>query len=116
MSAFLKNQPGTFVTVNERAPVLTVWNVSQPAPLELIKVPNKKCGMTAVKSTAVASQFLLSFTDGSVAVFDVQLRKSIYSSQPGHSETIFDCQLRPDNAEVLDSVLPINLNAQTLLI
>ena len=33
-------------------------------------------------------------------MFDVKLCQSVYSSQPAHSETIFDCQLCPDDPEV----------------
>jgi WD40 repeat protein len=60
MVAFLPSHPGDFVTVNNAAATLTVWNVSQQKYKEIIKVDSasawanglaaqKRCGILSVK-------------------------------------------------------------------
>mmetsp|Transcript_65286 Transcript_65286/g.142183 ORF Transcript_65286/g.142183 Transcript_65286/m.142183 type:complete len:1244 (-) Transcript_65286:65-3796(-) len=98
--AWATAQPGNFVTCTERVGVLRIWNVSQRSPLMQIKVGST--GVNCIK--AIPSEpnwFVLSYKNGSVGVCDISTRTMRFTSQPGHSETIFDVAFHPDDPDVI---------------
>mmetsp|Transcript_71803 Transcript_71803/g.191534 ORF Transcript_71803/g.191534 Transcript_71803/m.191534 type:complete len:1269 (+) Transcript_71803:67-3873(+) len=100
--AWVRSEPGNFVTVTDKVGVLRKWNVSQRAPIDMIKVGVS--GLSSVKAfPAHPSLFLMSFLNGSIGVLDVIHRKMEFLSSPGHSETIFDCAFSPGNPNLLAS-------------
>jgi WD40 repeat protein len=44
---------------------------------------------------------ILGFRDGSVCLFDFVRRRTLFASEPAHSETIFDCRFKPGNPHIL---------------
>ncbi len=78
--------------------------------VELIKVGRKRTGMMGIKAISgppdqptlgTAAKFILSFEDGSVGVFNLERRRLEFTSQPAHSETIFDCRFKPSSPDTL---------------
>ncbi|KAA0176527.1 hypothetical protein FNF27_01808 [Cafeteria roenbergensis] len=92
-------QPGSFASINGRAGVVRIWNVSQRAPLEVVQVSDRPAwGMSLLPGT---TRLLLSFLDGAVAVFDLATRSLRHRGLPGHIETIFDAQFHPTDPDTL---------------
>lgn len=100
MSAFVKSMPGCFLSINNRAPVLTLWNVSQSTPDERIRIPHQKSGINALKAMP-DGRFFISFVDGTVIVYDLANRRVDFSTNPAHAETIFDCQFKHNDPNIL---------------
>lgn len=102
MTAFLPTIPGAFVSVDRRAAVLTVWNVSNPDSEEQFKISDKRSGITSIKCVGPDStQLLIAFADGSVGLYDWVARRMLFTTQPGHNETIFDCAFQPSDCNVI---------------
>ena len=105
---WIASMPGTFVTSSERHGVIRTWNVSNQNPLESIK-----CDQGAVSSFAelrggggragAEAKIVASFKSGQVAIVDVRSRRQTWTSEEGHTETIFDCSLSPANPDDLFS-------------
>ena len=52
-------------------------------------------------STNGSFLFLISFADKSIGIYDVNLKKVLFQTEPNHSETIFDAQLNMKNPNIL---------------
>ena len=92
-------QPGAFASINGRAGVVRVWNVSQRSPLEVVMVSDRPAwAMSLLPGT---TSLLLSFLDGAVAVYDLATRAMRHRGLPGHIETIFDAQFHPADPDTL---------------
>uniref|UniRef100_A0A8C4RB88 WD repeat domain 17 n=1 Tax=Eptatretus burgeri TaxID=7764 RepID=A0A8C4RB88_EPTBU len=109
--------------------ILRVWNVSHPSPLENLKLKktgfhtlgvflspprNKReisfislCGnryTSSSKSHAVRlaqGHAICCFKDAGVGLYDLGTRKWDFFQDTGHVETIFDCEFKPDNPNLL---------------
>ena len=97
--AWMEWAPGSFASVNSRTGVIQVWNVSQKHPQDLVRVGN--CGFHSMTFVPGSQQALCAFGDGSVAVFHMGKRQTQFHGSPGHTETIFDVQYRPSDANTL---------------
>lgn len=100
MSAFLPTMPGCFATVDDKASTLTIWSVAQCEPIERRGL-GRDCGLVALKLSCDPEKLLLAFADGCVATYSVSQSKIVHCSQPGHSETVYDCRFKPSSADVL---------------
>ena len=87
--AWLPGMPGSFLSAGDRAGVMRLWNVSQPQPLDVLRTG--KPGFHSLRVVPGTSTVLCSFMDGTVAVYSVRRRQVEWSTEPGHTETIFDC-------------------------
>ncbi|OQR87320.1 hypothetical protein ACHHYP_09116 [Achlya hypogyna] len=96
--AWLPWAPGQFVTTNARSGILKVWNVSQPTPIEHLRV--RSAGIFNL-ALLLDGRLLCAATDGSVGVYDVPKQQLEWASHPGHKETIFDVRYQPSNPDVL---------------
>eukprot|EP00397_Hematodinium_sp_SG-2012_P003013 GEMP01003021.1.p1 GENE.GEMP01003021.1~~GEMP01003021.1.p1 ORF type:complete len:1246 (+),score=297.79 GEMP01003021.1:113-3850(+) len=98
--AWVPNQPGTFLSVTDKVGVLKIWNVSQRFPVGQLKVGVG--GIFAIKATPQPriGMFLLSYKNGSVGLLDFTTRKMVFTSAPGHSETIFDIAFHPADQDI----------------
>jgi WD40 repeat protein len=68
----------------------------------VIKLGRKRTGILALKSpVADPSRLVLSFEDGSVAVFSLLQRRIEFTTSAAHSETVFDCRYKPSSPDVL---------------
>lgn len=101
MTAFVQNRPGMFLSIDRHTPIMTMWNVSDPDAVEHIRIHDKRIGMVSIKVSADPDKFLLAFVDGSVGLYDVITRRFLFTTQPGHSETIFDCQFKPVDCNII---------------
>eukprot|EP00929_Paragymnodinium_shiwhaense_P078519 TRINITY_DN40719_c0_g1_i1.p1 TRINITY_DN40719_c0_g1~~TRINITY_DN40719_c0_g1_i1.p1 ORF type:complete len:1260 (-),score=209.45 TRINITY_DN40719_c0_g1_i1:239-4018(-) len=98
--AWARSQPGNFVTGTDKVGVLRLWNVSQKAPLAMIKVGSS--GVSCIKAVpSEPNYFVISFKNSSVGVVDIATKQMRFMSAPGHSETIFDVAYHPSDPEVL---------------
>jgi len=82
-----------------------VWNVASKNPISTIKV-----GITGIlnmlpldNSSIDYEGFLMTFTNGSVGIFNFTIRKLIYLSGQNHNETIFDLVFKPDDQNVFST-------------
>ncbi|WIA17928.1 hypothetical protein OEZ85_009421 [Tetradesmus obliquus] len=98
-AAFVPSQPGNFVSISNKTGVLQLWNVSQQQPLKSIKIGNGPA--QSVQFFPGTSKALLTFQDGTVMAYDVRSQEQLWSTQPGHTETIFDCCLHPVDPRLL---------------
>jgi len=102
MTAFLPSVPGAFLSVERKSAVMTLWNVSNPDSEELIKINEKRAGVSSIKVAGPGGTLLLlAFIDGSVGVYDFVARRLLFSTEPGHNETIFDCAFQPSDCNVI---------------
>ncbi|CAN0329219.1 unnamed protein product, partial [Discosporangium mesarthrocarpum] len=58
-------------------------------------------GGEETNSWGVGTRALCGFRDGSLGVVDVRLRRGLWASKPGHTETVFACAHRPGDADTL---------------
>lgn len=79
---------------------LQVWNVSQQQPLRTLKT-GVSAPAQSVQMFPGCSRALLTFQDGTLLLYDVSAQRSVWRSQPGHTETIFDTAWSPENACLL---------------
>ncbi|KAF0716770.1 Aste57867_2678 [Aphanomyces stellatus] len=92
---------GLFVTANARTGNLKVWNVSQTAPLEHVRVRPSGVGIHSLALVAVTQHLVCASTDGSIALYHMPKRQLAWQSNPGHKETIFDIRYQPASSDVL---------------
>eukprot|EP01116_Phalansterium_solitarium_P012909 TRINITY_DN2963_c0_g1_i1.p1 TRINITY_DN2963_c0_g1~~TRINITY_DN2963_c0_g1_i1.p1 ORF type:complete len:1237 (+),score=444.65 TRINITY_DN2963_c0_g1_i1:142-3852(+) len=91
--------PGGFLSTDTKTGVIRIWNVSQSSPLELVKV--RKVGFYNLIYVDRAERVLCTFRDGSFGVYHMVKRRWEFLSEPGHAETIFDCQFKTSNPNIL---------------
>ncbi|OQR81553.1 WD repeat-containing protein 17 isoform X3 [Thraustotheca clavata] len=96
--SWLPSAPGQFVTANARSGILKVWNVSQPQPLQHIRVRSSGIHSIALLN---GQQLICAAVDGSVGVFHMIKQQLEWSSNPGHKETIFDVRYQPSDPNIL---------------
>ncbi|XP_064482215.1 WD repeat-containing protein 17-like [Ornithodoros turicata] len=125
MVTWVPGAAGTFLSGDAESGVLRVWNVSKTSPLENIHV--HRCGFhtlcaapsfpdtpasqneletrrpgggqTAFLSSGV--RVICLFHDGGVGLYNVRKRAWDFLRDFAHTETIFDCQFKPDNYSIL---------------
>lgn len=85
---WIPSVPGGFVTYSNRGGVIRVWNVSNPTPLSSIKIDCM--GIKDISMTTGSQKAICTYTDR-VAVIDLESKKSLWETQPGHVDTIFTC-------------------------
>ncbi|GFQ77659.1 WD repeat-containing protein 17 [Trichonephila clavata] len=114
-AAWLTEAPGAFVTGDAEAGVLRLWTVSKEKPQETFRL--KHVGFKAlcvlpsdstVASTTEASEkikfvsrIVCLFFDGGVGVYNLRNSSWDFLKNMGHLETIFDCQFKPDDPDLL---------------
>mmetsp|Transcript_17137 Transcript_17137/g.30766 ORF Transcript_17137/g.30766 Transcript_17137/m.30766 type:complete len:1177 (-) Transcript_17137:8002-11532(-) len=94
-----KKRLGEFYTCDSKVANLKVWHVSKPAPAGVVKL-----GISGVKDMFLleeSQKMLCTYKDGAVSVYDLAQHRVDYSTEPGHSETIFDIALKPDDPNFL---------------
>ncbi len=87
---------GNFLTTNSRNHILKVWNASQSAPIDSIKV-KAEGGITSSCLCPGKMRSLFAAMDGSIAVYDMKNNQVTYKSSAGHTETIFACKFAPNS-------------------
>lgn len=90
---------GNFATVTDRNGNLRVWNVSQPQPLEVLRVGTT--GFTGLVFMPGTPRALCVFDDGSVCVYNIRKKYREFVSNPAHTETIFDIDYDPTSPTTL---------------
>ena len=97
--AWAAGMPGTFVCASEKTGVLRMFNVSQPTPIALVKTGLP--GISSVKFVGKTTKCLLSSVDGTCGVFDADRQNMLWSTEGGHTETVFRCEFSPTSADTL---------------
>lgn len=90
---WLKYEPGTFISISEKSNRVAFWNVSKKNYNEIAKFSDG--AIFDCVSLSDDSRILMTLENGSVAVYDVEKRKIIFSLEPNHSNTIFDLKYSP---------------------
>jgi len=98
--SWVPDQPGNFITVSDKSSVIKVWNVSQKLPVNQIKTGGG--GILAIKAVPKPRNglFIVSHKNGSTGILDNNKRKMVFTTPPGHSETIFDTCFNPVDADI----------------
>ena len=104
---FIPGEPGNFVTAGEKTGILRLWNVSQKSPKGSCR-PSKSGFQNMSFAPGEAGQngaaTVCSFRDGSVGVYDLRKKQWDFLSEEAHTETIFDCVFKPNDANQLATV------------
>lgn len=99
---FVDSMPGTFMTTSDRHGVIRVWNVSNANPMHMIKTDQGPVTSVACLQ-GDSSRIAVSFKSGDVALVDLREQRTAWSSEGGHTETIFDCHLSRSDCNTLVS-------------
>lgn len=127
--AWVPDAAGMFLTGDKMCGTLRVWNVSRNTPLENLQLhgsgfrtlcvctgfPDKDRASTVPSAECAASQqtagngarlpahvrVLCLFSDGAVGLYNIRRRSWDFMRDTAHTETIFDCQFKPDNCNLL---------------
>ena len=97
--AWIKNEPGNFITSDVRAGVIRYWNVSQTAPLKVQRV-RKNSGFQDMFLLPGCQKLACAFKDGAVGLFDISKKQFDFLTPGSHTETIFDCEYCPANPDI----------------
>ena len=89
---------GNFISTNSVTGIIKVWNVSQKAPIQSIRV-----AQTGITNSCFANdhRLLVSGNDGSVVVYHIDKKYIEYETSAGHTETIFDASMSPLSADIV---------------
>ncbi|KAH8026866.1 hypothetical protein HPB51_026201 [Rhipicephalus microplus] len=128
--AWVPDAAGMFLTGDKMCGTLRVWNVSRNTPLENLQLhgsgfrtlcvctsfPDRDRASAAVPSAECAPsqqpagsgvrlpphvRVLCLFSDGAVGLYNIRRRSWDFLREMAHTETIFDCQFKPDNCNLL---------------
>ena len=103
MASFLQGDPGDFLTIDQEVPVLSLWNVSQVISTSRHRIKHKASKIVSIKAVTnpdFPRHVLIAFGDGSIGVFNHAKKEFVYLSEPFHSETVFDLNLKPANSDI----------------
>ncbi|KAG8202086.1 hypothetical protein JTE90_010448 [Oedothorax gibbosus] len=112
-AAWLTEAPGAFVTGDGEAGVLRVWTVSNEKPQETYRLKQSGfkglCVLPSDTDTTTEpgqhmkfkSRIACLFFDGGVGVYNLRNSSWDFLKNMGHLETIFDCQFKPDDPDLL---------------
>ena len=92
---FLKNEPGNFISILNNSTKISFWNVSNNICQKVekfVEFPILNC-----VQTNDGKNLLMSLNNGIVIMYDLSLKKNVFNTLNGHSETIFDLQFSPFN-------------------
>lgn len=131
--AFMRDQPGIFVTTDGVTSALQVWNVSSKQSLRSIRPKGEEVAICAVPAPSSlnmssslspsrnasttspppygdlallhrTSNVLIAFRNGSVALFNIDSCKvGLLDTAPGHCETVFDCRFSTHDPDLMSS-------------
>ena len=90
---FLKNEPGNFISILNNSTKISFWNVSNNICQKIekfVEFPILNC-----VQTNDGKNLLMSLNNGIVIMYDLSLKKNVFNTLNGHSETIFDLQFSP---------------------
>ncbi|KAL1439592.1 hypothetical protein MTO96_010070 [Rhipicephalus appendiculatus] len=127
--AWVPDAAGMFLTGDKMCGTLRVWNVSRNTPLENLQLhgsgfrtlcvctgfPDKDRASAVPSAECASSQqpagngarlpphvrVLCLFSDGAVGLYNIRRRSWDFMRDTAHTETIFDCQFKPDNCNLL---------------
>ena len=98
--SLIYNSSGEFLTGCERIASIRLWNVSQKTPKSTIKI-----GINGLRGICPFSEksnlFLTTFANGAVGIFNLNTKKIEFRTEPGHSETIFNISIKPNNCNIV---------------
>lgn len=84
--------PGQFFTGDASVGVLRVWNAGSDTQLDSFKLHSS--GITSLLDLQ-ENRLLIGFTDGMVAVYDIENRHFIFENPASHSNTVFSAKFMP---------------------
>lgn len=96
--AWMHWTPGNFVTANSKNGFLKVWNASQKQPLDSMRF-NSDSGINGITFAKGQRRIACAGFDGALTIVNVQTKQLEYRSEPGHTETIFDCKYSPTSCD-----------------
>jgi len=91
---------GDFLTCSLKVGAFKVWNTSQKAPKNTIKVWTQ--GIRTFEGIVGSSEFyVVVFKNSSLGLFNMKKKKVVWTIEAGHSETIFDIKFHPTDGSLL---------------
>jgi WD repeat-containing protein 17 len=114
---WINDKSGDFITISKTVGALKIWNVAQKTAKKMVKIASSGVSDSHISAGAGRSIFPLSIipiqdfsnlvliasTNGSIALFNIEKKKIIFQTEPGHSETIFDLAFKPTDKNILAS-------------
>eukprot|EP00294_Goniomonas_avonlea_P015107 CAMPEP_0114549298 /NCGR_PEP_ID=MMETSP0114-20121206/5453_1 /TAXON_ID=31324 /ORGANISM="Goniomonas sp, Strain m" /LENGTH=1229 /DNA_ID=CAMNT_0001733971 /DNA_START=86 /DNA_END=3775 /DNA_ORIENTATION=- len=99
--SWIPSAPGAFFAASGRHGVVRLWNVAQSVPEKTFKV-----GAGGVHNVVDVGnhRFLCCMADGSVGIYNTRQRRWDHRSSVSHSETVFDCSFKSNDANQLATV------------
>jgi WD40 repeat protein len=95
------DKSGNFVSSNESFGALTIWNAASEAPQKTIKLGC--AGVHSMLPIVGQQRVVTAHKDGAISVFNVSTSRTEFSTESGHSETIFDLDYHPNEPNLLAS-------------
>ena len=92
---------GNFISTNALTGVVKVWNASQKAPLDTLRVTNS--GVLHCHMEAGSHRALMSCGDGNFQVYNLTRKRVEFDVGAGHTETIFDTVFSNTNPDLFAS-------------
>lgn len=90
---WLKNEPGSFISIYKATSRIVVWNVSRKSYKKITKF--SEYPIVNCLPFSDGKKLLMSLENGEVQIFDLINFKPHFEISPGHSETIFDMKFSP---------------------
>eukprot|EP00002_Diphylleia_rotans_P021101 TRINITY_DN4105_c0_g1_i5.p1 TRINITY_DN4105_c0_g1~~TRINITY_DN4105_c0_g1_i5.p1 ORF type:complete len:1200 (+),score=232.65 TRINITY_DN4105_c0_g1_i5:718-4317(+) len=91
--------PGCFLSTDEKSGIIRVWNVANKHYVDTIRA--RGFGFRSFFPIPNSDKFVASFRDGAVGVYDFHKKRWEFTSQSSHTETVFDCEFKPSNKNIL---------------
>lgn len=97
---WVNDMSGDFIICSEKIGAIRVWAASQKS-----HKATHKLGTTGIRCLqgfpGKPNLYLAGFKDGALAIYDLKKRRTLWSTEAGHSETVFDTKFKPNNPNLL---------------
>ena len=95
---WLNNQPGSFISINEKSEKYIKWNVSKSNYSSIKKLND--FNITSIKKYDDESNFLITNQNGEVFILNELNNKIKYIIKDTHYQSVFDLKINPNNEDL----------------
>lgn len=98
------DRSGNFFTSSNKVGVISAWNVASKEPKSIFKVGNNGVHqMLRISTKDNEQRVLVALKSGTCLIYDLKRRSIDYSTEAGHSETIFETEFCRANSDYIAS-------------
>ena len=98
---WLNDQPGSFISINEKIGRYAKWNVSRSNYTSIGKISD--FNLTSCVKFDENSNFLITNGNGEIAIINIIDNKNIFQIKDSHSQCIYDLKINPNNDDLFIS-------------